>query len=115
MHRRMRLNPAMSAQIRKEQVTPSLAGSRKEDRGFSLSTAHHHLPPRVLSIRDVGRGHDDPGTRPIMNTAEKLLVRALKGETQKRPPIWLMRQAGRYLPEYRAARAKAGSFLDLCY
>jgi uroporphyrinogen decarboxylase len=50
-----------------------------------------------------------------MKTAEKLLVRALRGETLKRPPIWLMRQAGRYLPEYRATRAKAGAFLDLCY
>jgi uroporphyrinogen decarboxylase len=50
-----------------------------------------------------------------MKTAEKLLVRALKGETLERPPIWLMRQAGRYLPEYRALRTKAGSFLDLCY
>ncbi|MFS4439048.1 uroporphyrinogen decarboxylase [Paracoccaceae bacterium GXU_MW_L88] len=45
----------------------------------------------------------------------KLLLRALNGETLPTPPIWLMRQAGRYLPEYRATRAKAGGFLDLCY
>jgi uroporphyrinogen decarboxylase len=50
-----------------------------------------------------------------MNPAEKLLLRSLKGERLKRPPVWLMRQAGRYLPEYREIRARAGSFLDLCY
>ncbi len=46
---------------------------------------------------------------------DKALLRALTGEHLPRPPIWLMRQAGRYLPEYRATRAEAGGFLDLCY
>lgn len=43
------------------------------------------------------------------------LVRALKGETLAKPPLWLMRQAGRYLPEYRELRGKSGNFLELCY
>lgn len=43
------------------------------------------------------------------------ILRALAGEAVKPPPIWVMRQAGRYLPEYRQTRQKAGSFLDLCY
>jgi uroporphyrinogen decarboxylase len=46
---------------------------------------------------------------------QKTLLRALAGETLPTPPIWMMRQAGRYLPEYRATRAKAGDFLSLCY
>lgn len=45
----------------------------------------------------------------------KLLLRALAQEALPTPPIWMMRQAGRYLPEYRATREKAGDFLSLCY
>lgn len=44
----------------------------------------------------------------------KTILRALAGETLPTPPIWMMRQAGRYLPEYRATRAQAGDFLSLC-
>ncbi len=43
------------------------------------------------------------------------LVEARRGVVVDPPPVWLMRQAGRYLPEYRAVRADAGGFLDLCY
>lgn len=45
----------------------------------------------------------------------KKILRALAGERLPTPPIWMMRQAGRYLPEYRATRAQAGDFLSLCY
>lgn len=45
----------------------------------------------------------------------KPLLRVLAHERVDPPPIWLMRQAGRYLPEYRRVRAETGSFLDLCY
>lgn len=49
------------------------------------------------------------------DTRTRAMVRVLNGECLDKPPIWMMRQAGRYLPEYRKVRQQAGGFLDLCY
>lgn len=50
-----------------------------------------------------------------LKEVSRKIMRVLNGETIAPPPTWLMRQAGRYLPEYRDTRSKVASFLDLCY
>src|SRR3546814_7968981 len=79
--------------------------------------------PEPRKSPQAGHPADNPGRRSLAQSSPipsspipvKPLLRTLAGQPSTRPPLWLMRQAGRYLPEYRELRAKAGSFLDLCY
>ena len=63
----------------------------------------------------TSKGGNECGSKLQRMAEMKKILRSLAGEILDTPPIWMMRQAGRYLPEYRATRAKAGDFLSLCY
>ncbi|MFM8747646.1 MAG: uroporphyrinogen decarboxylase [Aestuariivirga sp.] len=72
------------------------------------------IPVPALQTKDSRRIIRIVMRKDIPDTGSAFLD-VLAGRQANRRPIWFMRQAGRYLPEYRAVREKAGSFLDLCY
>jgi uroporphyrinogen decarboxylase len=80
-----------------------IASRRGQDRNSSVSE---------LTIILVGQQRK---CRLTQAPPVKLFLEVLSGRQQPVPPLWMMRQAGRYLPEYRDVRAKAGGFLDLCF
>jgi hypothetical protein len=70
--------------------------------------------PQAAAERSRTRLPASSVARPREPLSNDLLLRALLREPTPRTPVWMMRQAGRYLPEYRATRERAGSFLALC-